>query len=242
MEDKIQLIIAQCEEEKIRLQQWIKGFVDEADYLAAHYHTQALYRLSHQLYTLKSFDDKLYKQKFSLEHTIEGLKRLLEKEEFAHAHAHFEQEMLDALKKLEDLNKISSQPTAKENEAILDQALRSLFDRKIKNLKLILNKKDNLYLRFSYANKTLKLSLPHVKQHVNKFRLQHEKIPVLKNLGFYLSANQSVFTLTLKGDKQEVLSRLNMILVKIVYEIFSLQDFRNESYIQYTEIDIRRKI
>jgi hypothetical protein len=240
VEDKIQLIIAQYEEEKLRLQQWIRGFVDEADYLAAHYHTQALYRLNHQLYTLKSLDDKLYKQKFSLENTIEGLKRLLEKEEFAHAHAHFEQKMLDTLKKLEDLNKISSKPAAKENEAILGQALKALFDREIKNLKLILNKKDNLYLRFSYANKTLKLSLPHVKQHVNELRLHHEKIPVLTSLGFCLSANQSVFTLLLKGDKEDVLSRLNRILVKIVYEVFSLQDFKNESYIQYTEIHLRR--
>ncbi len=240
MENRIQLIIAQCEEEKLQLQQWIKEFLAESDYLAAHYHSQALYRLNHQLYTLRSIDDKLYEQKFFREHRIEGLKRMVENEKFAHARDFFEQEILNTLKEIEDLNKTPSQEISKDDETILEQALKDLIDKKIKNFKLILNKKNNLLLRFSYSNKKLNVSLPYVKHHVKKFLLTDEKIDVLKRLGFDLSDNQTVFSLIINDEKEKIIVRLRSILVKIVFEVFHYKDFKNESYIQFTEIGRHR--
>ncbi|HMF71954.1 MAG TPA: hypothetical protein VK616_10790 [Flavitalea sp.] len=92
-------------------------------------------------------------------------------------------------------------------------------DRKIKSLKLILKKTDNLLLSFSYSKETLKIVLPYVKQHTKK-RILYDRIESFKNLGFSLTENKSKLILALTGDKGDLSKRLKVILAKIVFEIF----------------------
>ncbi|MBK9735499.1 MAG: hypothetical protein IPO92_11210 [Saprospiraceae bacterium] len=111
-----------------------------------------------------------------------------------------------------------------------------MVDKKIKNLKLILKNADNLFLGFSYSKKTLRVTLLYIKQHIKKGTLYHKNINSFKNLGFYLSENETKLTLTLAGDKEDILNRVKIILSIIVFEIFYFKEFDNKSYIQFTEI------
>ncbi len=106
---------------------------------------------------------------------------------------------------------------------------------KIKNLKLILKKADNLFLAFSYSKKTLKVTLPYVKQHSKKGLFYAENIGALKNLGFHLSENETKLTLSITGEKEEIISRLKRILSKIVFDIFRYKAFDEECCIQYKD-------
>jgi hypothetical protein len=148
---------------------------------------------------------------------------------------YLEKRLLYEKEKLEKLNQIPKQAILPDNETLLDETLKKLVDKKIKNLKLILKKTDNLFLVFNYSNKLLKVTLPYVKQHTKKWTLHDDNLSSFKNLGFNLTESETKLILVLAGDKEDILNRLKLILSKIVFEIFYFKEFDNESYIEFTD-------
>jgi hypothetical protein len=230
--NELKLLISLYEEEKVRLQKLIDECLIETEYLMAHYHSQALYQLNGRLQTLKNIDDKLFDEKDFKQRRIDGLQNRIETESSDYMKEYFMKDLQRAKEELEKLNQIPPKAKVSYNETLLDETLKKLVDKKIKNVKLILKKTDNLILGFSYSKKMLKVILPYVKQHIKKWILYDDKITSLKNLGFYFIENETKLILTLTGDKEDILKRIKPILAKIVFEIFYFKEFDNESYIQ----------
>jgi hypothetical protein len=237
--NQLKLLISLYEEEKVQLQKLIDECLVETEYLMAHYHSQALYQLNGRLQTLHNIDDKLYDEKDFRQRGINGLQKQIEAESSDYMKEYLENRLQREKEALEKLNQIPKQATYPDNETLLDEALKKLVDKKIKNLKLILKKADNLFLGFSYSSKALKVTLPYVKQHTKKWILYDDNIKSFKNLGFDLVQNETKLALTLTGDKEDILNSVQIILSKIVFEIFYFKEFYNESYIQFTEIASR---
>jgi hypothetical protein len=235
MDNQLKLLISLYEEEKVRLQKLIDECLVETEYLMAHHHSEALCQLNGRLQTLHNIDDKLYDEKYSRKRRIDSLQKQIETESSDYIKEYCEKELQCEKEELEKLNQIPKQATLSDNETLLDETLKKLLDKKIKNLKLILRKADNLFLGFSYSKKILKVTLPYVKQHTQKWLLYDDNINSFKNLGFELTENETKLTLILTGDKEGILYRLKIILFKIVFEIFYFKKFDNESYIQFTE-------
>ncbi len=239
VDNQLKLLISLYEEEKLRLHKLIDESLVESEYLMAHYHTQALYQLNGRLHALKNIDDKLFDEKYLIQRRIEGLQKRMETESSDFMKEYYFKDLQRAKGELEKLNQIPKQATIPDNDNLLDETLKKLVDKKIKNLKLILKKGDNLFLGFSYSKKTLKVTLPYVKQHIKKWVLYDDHINSFRNLGFDLIENETKLTLTLTGDKEDILNRLKVILSKIVFEILYFKKFGNESYIQFTDIASR---
>ena len=235
MDNQLKLLISLYEEEKIRLQKLIDECLVETKYLMAHYHSEALYQLNGRLQTLHNIDDKLYDEKSYKLNRIRGLEKHIATEASEFMKEYYSKDILKAKEELEKLNEIPNQQTQPKDPSLLDEVLQRLIQKKIKNLKLILKKEDNLFLGFSYSNKILKVILPHVKQHIRKWTLYDDNINSFKYLGFELTENESKLTLKLSGNKDDILVKLKIILSKIVFEIFYFKEFDNESYIQFTE-------
>jgi hypothetical protein len=235
MDNQLKLLISLYEEEKFRLQKLIDESLVESEYLMAHYHSQALYQLNGRLQTLKNIDDKLFDEKYFIQRRIDGLQKRMGTESSDYMKDYYVKDLQRAKEELEKLNQIPKPATLPGNYNLLDETLKKLVDKKIKNLKLILKKADNLFLGFSYSKKTLKVTLPYVKQHIKKWVLYDDNISSFRNLGFNLIENETKLTLTLTGDKEDILKRLKVILSKIVFEIFYFKEFDNESYIQFTD-------
>lgn len=235
VDNQLKLLISLYEEEKVRLQKLIDDCLVETEYLMAHYHSQALYQLNGRLQTLHNIDDKLYDDKHFKQRGIDFLQKQIASESSDYMKEYLEKRLVSEKEALEKLNQISKEATVSGNETLLDETLKKLVDKKIKNLKLILKKADNLFLAFSYSNKVLKVTLPYVKQHTKKWTLYDDNIISFKNLGFSLGESETKLTLTLNGDKAEILNRLKFVLSKIVFEIFYFKEFDNESYIQFTD-------
>lgn len=235
VDNQLKLLISLYEEEKVRLQKMIEECLLETEYLMAHYHSQALYHLNRGLQTLKNIDDKLFDEKDSRQRRIDGLQKQLEAESSDYMKQYYVEELQRAKEEFEKLNQIPKPATVPDNESLLDETLKNLVDKKIKNLKLILKKADNLFLGFSYSKKVLKVTLPSVKQHKNKLILHDENINSFKNLGFSFAESETKLTLTLTGDKEDILNRLKLVLSKVVFEIFYFKEFDNESYIEFTD-------
>ncbi len=231
MDDKLNSVIACYEDEELKLLQLIKNYIKEGEYQLAHFHQEALYQLSRRLQTLKSFDDILYNEKSSKKDMVGYLERLMA-EQPEYMQEYLSKELSEQKEELNILNRKPKQPVTSENTSVLDKALINLVERKIKSFKLILRKRDNLFLEFSYRNKILKVIFPFIKQHVRKDVLYNYNINSLKGLGFNLSDNGSKLVLKVTGNKEEAISELKIILSKIVFEIFYFKEFENESYIE----------
>jgi len=217
VDNQLKLLISLYEEEKVRLQKLIDECLVETDYLLAHYHSQALYQLNGRLQTLKNIDDKLYDEKNFRQRRIDGLQKRIETESSDYIKEYYEKDLQRAKEELEKLNQIPKQAALPDNETLFDETLKKLVEKKIKNLKLILKKTDNLFLEFSYSRKILKVTLPYVKQHIKKWILYDDNINSFQNIGFDLTENEAKLTLTLTGDKEDILNRLKIILSKIIF-------------------------
>jgi hypothetical protein len=234
VDDQLKLLISVYEEEKIRLQKLIDACIAETEYLMAHYHSEALHQLNGRLQTLNNIDDNLYDEKESRQRWINDLQKKIEAESLTNMKEYLEKRLQHEKEALERLNQTPKQATP-GHETLLDETLKKLVDKKIKNLRLVLKKTDNLYLRFSYSKKVLKLTLPYVKQHTKKWILNEDHINAFKNIGFELAESETKLCLTLTGDKEDILNRVQLILSKIVFEIFYFKEFANESYIQFSD-------
>lgn len=235
MDYQLKLLISLYEEEKIRLQKLIDDSLAETEYLMAHYHSEALFQLNRRLQTLNNIDDKLYDEKDFLQRRICLLEKQIETESSEYLEEYYIKNLQQKIEELEKLNEIPKPPTLPESFTLLDETIKKLTEKKIKNLKLILKKADNLFVGFSFSKKVLKLTLPYVKQHTKKGILHEGNINSFKKPGFDLAENKTNLTLTLTGNKEEILKRVKIILSKIVFEIFFFKEFDNESYIEFTD-------
>ncbi len=213
----------------------MEAALGDEEYLLAHYHSEALQRLNKTIRALKNIDDNLFDRKEFEQRRIDRLKKQIEAENLAYMKEYYIKELEDTEEKLKELNRIPQQEALTGNKTLLDESLKKLMDKKIKNLKLILKRADNLFLAFSYSGKVLKVVLPRVKQHVKKGLLFKSNINSFQGLGFRLNESETKLILALTGEKEDVLSRLKLILSKIAFEIFYCREFDNDSYIQFTD-------
>ncbi len=236
MDSQLTLLISIYEEEKAQLQKDLEAYLKEKEYLMAHYKSKALGKVNRRLWVLHNMNDKLYSRKSFLQNRIEAMEKGKESEAFLNMKDILDEQIRESKTELEKLNQLPVEKVpALMGETFLDKTLKLLLNKEIKNLKLVLGKKKDLYLGFSYRRKVLNIIIPDVHKHIKHFTLYEDNLVILENIGFQLSANGNRLTLSMTGDKTKIFSQVKIILCKIIFEIFNLQDFNNESYICFTE-------
>jgi len=228
------LLISLYEEEGIQLQKSIESYLEEKEYLLADYHLKVLNQVDGKLRTLHSLHDKLYDEKTKCKRIINGLHILAETQSSPVVKNLLENQVIIETEKLEKLNQIASHLNYAGNDKMIEDALRQLMDKKIKNLRLILIKSDNFILKFSYTKNSLQVVLPNVKQHSKNHLLNENNITYFKNIGFDLIQNETKLVAKISGDTTAIMNRVSLIMSKIVFDIFYFKVFENESYIQFT--------
>lgn len=234
MENQPKLLISVYKSEKKLLQKLINECLKEMDYLGAHYHMEALTMLNRKIQILNNIDDPNYHIKKWIEHSINTSLKRMKHEKHDAMKALYEHEILDGKQQLEKLNYTS--PRNRQADAtLLFDVLEKLMNKKAKNVKLYLKKSDNLYLSFTYSKQTLNVTLPQVQKLTKAWILHNENIINFKNLGFNFDDNETKLILPLTGSSNHILGSLKTILSKIIFEVFNFPEFKNESYLQYTE-------
>lgn len=236
MDSQLTLLISFYEEEKAQLQKDLEVYLIEKEYLMAHYKSAALGKVNRKLWVLHNMDDTLYSRKSLLRDRIEAMEKGMASEAFLNMQEVLNEQIKESKIELEKLNQLPVEKVpAIMGETFLDKTLKRLLHKEIKNLKLVLNKNKDLHLRFSYTKSILNITIPDVHKHCKHFVIYEDNLVVLENLGFQLSASGNRLTLSLTGDKTEILSQVKVILCKIIFEIFALIGFRNESFLCYNE-------
>lgn len=147
---------------------------------------------------------------------------------------YYESSILNAREELEKLNQVVSQPSHNES-SLFAAVLEQLLNKKVKNLKLFLNKTDKFYFSISYANKAVKVSMPGIKTLLNKRIISYYNLEKLRKIGFEYTLNETKLTLTINGNKEEILKKLNHLFAKIVFEVFQFSDFKEAAYLQFVD-------
>jgi hypothetical protein len=231
-DNQLKLLISLCEEEKSQLLGFIAECLAESEYLMAHHYSEALSQLNRRLQNLNRINDRWYPEKLRFKRKIEVAK--LQIESGNDASKYYEEDLRYSEGELDKLNQIPVREMESITPVFFDGILPKLFERKIKNLKLVLKNAENLLLGFTYSGKMLKVTLPYVKQHIRTFTLHDENMGTFKNLGFTLTEDGSRLVLMLSGSGENIVNMLKVILSKVVFEIFYIWDFDNESFMQFT--------
>lgn len=236
MDSQLTLLISIYEEEKAQLQKDIELYLAEKEYLMAHYKSEALFQLNSRLQKLHNLEDPLYDQKEHLQRSLKQSQRQLASETEPYMKDLYDRWIREAQEELEKLNQVSIvQMPSMIPQTFFDETLERLLKKEIKNLKLVLDQQQNLFLQFSYTKKKLTIILPDIHAHLKKWVFYEDQLTVLKNTGFQLSADGNRLMLSLTGEKAAILSQVKVILCKIIFEIFAFREFRNESYVCFTE-------
>jgi hypothetical protein len=234
LENQLNTLISLYEEEKGRLETLIKACLLDEEYLLAHYHRNALYRLNGRLQTSQNIQDSRYDAKQYQLRKIDFLEKQLADGEDTIDNYH-STELERAKEALESLQQKPPGRTGGNTSSLFHDIIIKLLNRKVMDVKLILKKEGNFFFAFTYSNRALKVILPDVRRHLKQFALHEEKLLAFKKLGFYPAASGNKLVLTIVGDKEDILNRLEIIMSKVVFELFYFKEFKNQSYIHYTE-------
>jgi hypothetical protein len=238
MKSDLDELIELCEAEKQSLEDCIKDNTEEYEYLHAHYHSQALFAINHQLQVLYKLRDPFYDEKVQLERMI-GLYEKWDKiEGLPNLDSYYEKEIKDNKNKLEELNKQKNKPLYDDQK--IDDALFVLLKGDNQGFILFLNKKDNLSFTFELsAGNMLDISIS-VKSVLNVEYFfddddDDEVRPIKKFKGMGFAVNETRNKLIYKYDmkKFKEAGAIKKLLAHIIYDVFRYADLDNPASLVY---------
>lgn len=222
MDEHLKLLIVQYEAEQQTLQLLLNECLAEEDYKFAKYYHKHLRRLEKTLFNLYSLSDYNHSQKTELQKRLSNMELIKSKENL---HSPFiEREIKNLQTKLSQLNELAGFEV--EEKYDIENAIIYLLEEKINGFKLIILKKGNLYLDFSFPGEdTIHIQFtPFNKLAEYAFTdlLHSSEIELLYLNGFTLSEDRNVMYIDfcLEGSSTQ---RLTIFLAKLFFDILSFQ-------------------
>ncbi len=229
-QDNIQILIQELEKERSDLKKLIDEAVKEGEYLIAHFHSEARGKVSRQLQTLKNLADRNHDSKRMIQRMIDHHKACLGMDYPDRFKDHLRQEIAKGEKELAEL---AHQPKSSAHSTVLTQYLESLISRRIKRVKIVLQKSSNFSLAILRSRSGIKAEIVNIKSLRKTFIMHEENLPHFFALGFVMDASQNKLTLILTSrDKHLLLKELQLIISKIVFEIYYFKEFQGETFIE----------
>lgn len=225
------LAIELYKNEKSKLELLIKECLEEFDgpnYLLAYYHQQALWEVNRTLSMLNGFEDNLYDEKqFNLS-LISKVEKDIETANSEFIREHYEK-MLSRYKKRQlELESIPKLTATDGNDKVLDKALLDLLEKKIKKFSIVFHQSKNIYVEFSIRGKIIKVVAASTKS--NKFHFSD--LELLRKLGFNMTNSIKPF-MHLENKGIETISKLNFLLIRLVFDVFYQYRDTNISFIKF---------
>lgn len=228
----LQTLIKELETEKENLLRLIDEAVKEQEYLSAHLHSEALGQVNSQLQTLKNIDDPLYDKKHFLEVGIDNLRKRLKDAPTDKLKSMIQRFIDDKEKELNELNGTSQTQKDTNGKSYLHDFLEQFVKGKIRGLRIILSKSDNLSIEIRTTKTGTKLTMSNIKKLEAEYLLFDERILKLKGLGFSLNKKGDKATTTLSGKKSEMTDKIMRLISIIVFEVFYFKELGNEASIE----------
>jgi hypothetical protein len=228
----LQTLIKELETEKADLLRLIDIAVKEQEFLNAHFHSEALGQINRRLQTLKNLDDELYHKKYFLERVIENLRKQLQEETADNLKSMTNRLIDDKEKELNDLNQTPKKQKNDNGKSHLRDYLNHFVKGRIRGLRIIFCKTDNVLIEIRRTKAGAKLTMPNIKKIMAENLLSDEGHLKLKGLGFSLNNEGDKVTTILAKSKYEMTDEIMKVVSLIVFEVFYFKELGNEAAIE----------
>ena len=134
-----------------------------------------------------------------------------------------------------ELNELAQTPKKQKStngKSYLRDYLDQFVKEKVRGLRIILSKTDNLVVEIRRTKSGAKLSMTNIKKLETEYLLTEERLQKLKGLGFYLNGRGDKATATLSDDKDVIVDKIMRLISLIVFEVFYFKELDSESTIE----------
>jgi hypothetical protein len=237
MQTDLDLLIAALEAEQKTLKRQIKEYAAEADYLLAHYHSQALMELNSRLRNLYLFKDPLYAERKHWEDAVSRLKKMQpqyvkDKNMWKRRKARMSQRFANELAQIKEKEKYINHFFIDGQE--IDDALFDLYKEKCNAFKLI-NADDQIGLIFSIKENWLiiELELKTEYDFEPDFSVNSKVYNIFKGTGLnYSSKNNNWFYRYDMTDFKDAWP-IKVFLSHLIFDVFWAYDIKEPAKLIY---------
>lgn len=237
MKSDLNELIELYEAEKESIENCIKSNLEEGEYLNAHFHSQALFKVDHHLRMLYKMKDPFYDEKNETERMLSMYERFDNRGIASNLDSYYKK-MTDEYKaKLQELNEESKKPLFDDQK--IDDALFGLWAGIYRGFVLYLNRKDNLSITFeSTDDELLDISIS-VKSALNVDYFfgddDEEDNPLnkFKGLGFKLNnaGNKLIYKYDMRNFRDAI--AIKVLLSRVIYDVFTYAGLDNPASLVY---------
>jgi len=224
MKSDFDALVEFYKKERKFIERCIKNNIKEMEYLHAHHHSEALFRIDHKLRVLETSRDSFHDEKRRLELTVILFERLDRKHQRSNLASHYKKKLDEYKDRLQKLNQESKKPIVDDQK--IDDALFALLDGTYNGFILYLNAKDNLGITFELLMPPVLTISVGIKEVFNvDYFLDNDDpqnivLNKFKDLGFAL--NDAGTKLVYKYDMTKFKDALSIkiLLARLIYDIF----------------------
>lgn len=239
--DDLKTLIGELKKEKENLQRLIDEAVEESEFLSAHFHAEALEQVNARLHTLMSLDDELYDRRHFLEKGIEDLRKLVKGRPDGRVKAMVARLIAEKEKELDELAQGPKKRKDGNGKSYLRECLDQFARGKVRGLRIILSKAENIGIEVRRVRMGTKLSLTSLKRLRANYSFDGERLLKLKGLGFSLNGRGDKATVILTAGKDEIVDKTMRLVSLIVFEVFYFKELDRESTIEVLYRETGRK-
>lgn len=225
----LEILIEELEAEKYNLQFLIDTAVKEKEYLAAHFHHEALKKNEAQLSILYNLYDKSYSEKNKKIQDRSHYYQLLKLEEEEHAQNYIKSkiEALDAELERLQVDQVNPLSTDQQN---ISSHVDLLIMGAISAFRIVLFKNEKVIIEIKKYGKETFINLSDNNQGTN-FSISNQ-LPRLTTLGFVQVDQQTTLQITLPYTEVELKNHIMTLLSILTLEIFRCNGPNSKAYIE----------
>jgi hypothetical protein len=229
MEDGLFHLINELENEKSSLSELIEIAIEEGEYLSAHFHSEALQIVSHQIWILRGLEDKQYHQKRSKTRQMESLLKSLSESSNKGLQSYYLNRLSELKKEIAELVKESNH--SKQNpKTFLDEYLCKLSLGELDKIKIVLSDRDNFIIWIVTESNGVEMKIPNANRLILDYSIREENIAKLKSLGFQIQ--EDTFSLKIIGERNFILEKMKQTIAILVFEVFHFSQFSGNSFVE----------
>jgi hypothetical protein len=217
MKSDLDLLIEMYEVEKQSLESSIKNYLNEDDYLYAHYHQKALWRVNSELQLLHSFKGTLYEEKLYLERLIDMGKKF---EDESFLKSIYEKRIIEKRDEIQRLSEVNKNFNDSQE---IDDALFNLYEGCLKKFRLhLINRDEDFYLEFELISGNIlciSVKIINILYGDDPNDSEESQIHLFKGLGFKLNneSDMLIYEYDMTGFKDAI--TIKILLARIVYGV-----------------------
>ncbi|NRF37744.1 hypothetical protein [Pedobacter foliorum] len=191
MKSDLEELIEAYEIEKAELEKQISEYLEEADYIYAHYHNKALEIINRRLDVLRNLHNPFYLSIAEEEWKISTYSKLLAKPEYKYQVDFFSKYLRESENKVINWKQASFSPKYDSQE--VDDALFDLVNGTGKGFKLYFKTDPNIFASFALGDHFIEIKLFYDVIAEYDYQYIFEKVNQLKALGFNLREGQWIY-------------------------------------------------